>query len=128
MNHSLSHLAHFITTSRPRFTISENGVSGPGENVTRPPEVLNDEYRQRYYLTYIDELCKAITQDGVNFSTYWWAGPARRARGGAARVLMGCMGCSAAASNASSRPHPPPRRPSSPSPTQPQGLVPLGQL
>ena len=31
------------------FTISENGVSGPGEAVTRPPEVLNDRFRLSYY-------------------------------------------------------------------------------
>jgi beta-glucosidase/6-phospho-beta-glucosidase/beta-galactosidase len=31
------------------FTISENGVSGPDEDLRRPPEVLKDDYRLRYY-------------------------------------------------------------------------------
>lgn len=53
------------------FTISENGVSGPGEAVTRPPEVLNDKFRLSYYSEYLDNLCKAIKEDGVKFTTYW---------------------------------------------------------
>ncbi|GBF91257.1 beta-glucosidase [Raphidocelis subcapitata] len=53
------------------FTISENGVSGPGEDVKELPGVLNDQYRLRYYSSYLDELCKAITVDGVKFTTYW---------------------------------------------------------
>jgi hypothetical protein len=31
------------------FTISENGVSGPDEDKKPLPEVLNDQYRLRYY-------------------------------------------------------------------------------
>ncbi|KIZ04410.1 beta-glucosidase [Monoraphidium neglectum] len=53
------------------FTISENGVSGPGEASLRPPAVLQDNYRLRYYSTYLDNLCLAITEDNIKFSTYW---------------------------------------------------------
>lgn len=31
------------------FTVSENGVSDPNEQNMRPPEVLHDTYRMRFY-------------------------------------------------------------------------------
>lgn len=53
--------------------LPENGVSGPGEAEARPPAVLNDTYRLTYYTGYIGQLCKAILEDGVKFTTYWCA-------------------------------------------------------
>ncbi|KAI8474346.1 MAG: glycoside hydrolase superfamily [Monoraphidium minutum] len=53
------------------FSISENGVSGPGEATKGLPQVLDDRFRLKYYSSYLDEMCKAIAQDGVKFSTYW---------------------------------------------------------
>ena len=53
------------------FTISENGVSGPGEDTAPLPDVLNDEYRLRYYGGYLDNLCRAVADDGVRVTTYW---------------------------------------------------------
>ena len=53
------------------FTISENGASGPEEDLKSVPEVLHDAYRIRYYSSYIDNLCQAVTQDKVRLTTYW---------------------------------------------------------
>ncbi|KAI8476896.1 MAG: beta-glucosidase 1B [Monoraphidium minutum] len=53
------------------FTVSENGVSGPGEQEKRPPAVLRDDYRMRFYSSYLENLCLAVRDDGVKFSTYW---------------------------------------------------------
>ena len=33
----------------PEFWITENGVSGPGEEKKPLPEVLNDTFRQNFY-------------------------------------------------------------------------------
>ena len=53
------------------FTISENGASGPEEDLKSVPAVLHDAYRIRYYSSYIDNLCMAVTQDKVRLTTYW---------------------------------------------------------
>jgi beta-glucosidase/6-phospho-beta-glucosidase/beta-galactosidase len=51
------------------FAISENGVSGPDEDKRSVAEVVRDDYRVRYYSSYLDNLCKAILEDGVKFTT-----------------------------------------------------------
>lgn len=53
------------------FTVSENGVSGPGEATAPLPAVLDDRYRLDYYQGYLDNLCRAVSEDGVRLSTYW---------------------------------------------------------
>eukprot|EP00878_Enallax_costatus_P011324 GHUV01011821.1.p1 GENE.GHUV01011821.1~~GHUV01011821.1.p1 ORF type:complete len:464 (+),score=107.99 GHUV01011821.1:1274-2665(+) len=55
----------------PEFWITENGVSGPGEEKKPVPEVLNDVFRQDFYRSYLDNLCLAKTKDGVNVKNYY---------------------------------------------------------
>lgn len=55
----------------PEMWITENGVAGLNESSLRPPAVLQDDYRLGYYRDYLDEACKAITQDGVRLTTYY---------------------------------------------------------
>ncbi|KAF6266054.1 putative beta-glucosidase [Scenedesmus sp. NREL 46B-D3] len=55
----------------PEFWITENGVSGPEEDVKPLPAVLDDVYRQDYYKTYLENLCLAKSVDGVNVGNYY---------------------------------------------------------
>jgi beta-glucosidase len=57
--------------NNPEFWITENGVSGPDEDWKPLPAVLDDVYRQDYYMTYLDNLCLAKSVDGVNVANYY---------------------------------------------------------
>ena len=50
--------------------VTENGVSVPGENALKLPEVLNDTFRIRYYEGYLNAMLDAIHVDGVKVLGY----------------------------------------------------------
>jgi beta-glucosidase len=58
MRHALVWLdrRYSVDGRKVEFTISENGVSGPGEDVMQPPAVLKDDYRLNYYTSYLDNM------------------------------------------------------------------------
>ena len=55
----------------PEFKITENGVSGPGENTKPLPAVLDDTFRQSYYFGYLDSMCDVIATKGVKITAYY---------------------------------------------------------
>ncbi|KAF8059426.1 BGLU42 [Scenedesmus sp. PABB004] len=55
----------------PEFWVTENGVSGPGEDAAPVATVLNDQFRQDFYRMYLNDLCLAKSVDGVNVSAYY---------------------------------------------------------
>ena len=54
----------------PEFMITENGVSGPGEESAALPGVLDDSFRQDYYHGYLDSMCAALAA-GVRVTRYY---------------------------------------------------------
>ena len=51
--------------------VTENGVPVPGESDKVLQEALQDSFRLEYYAGYIDGVCKAVAEDGVNLTGYY---------------------------------------------------------
>jgi hypothetical protein len=65
--------------------VTENGVPVPNESGKPLQEALRDAFRLDYYHGYIEGVCKAVAEDGVNLTGYyawslmdnfeWWVWP-----------------------------------------------------
>lgn len=51
--------------------VTENGVPVPGESEKPLQEALRDTFRLAYYRGYIEGVCKAVAEDGVNLTGYY---------------------------------------------------------
>lgn len=55
----------------PKIYVTENGTSIKGENDLSRNDILNDEFRVRYFDGYINAMAAASTDDGVNVKGYF---------------------------------------------------------
>lgn len=55
---------------RPKIIVTENGTSVKDENDLPLDELLNDEFRVRYFSDYVAAMADAYTLDGVNVRGY----------------------------------------------------------
>jgi beta-glucosidase len=51
--------------------VTENGVPVPKESEKPLQEALRDVFRLDYYHGYIEGVCKAVAEDGVNLTGYY---------------------------------------------------------
>ena len=56
--------------SRPKIYITENGTSIKGENDLPLEQILQDDFRCKYYTDYIEAMVKAVTEDNVDVRMY----------------------------------------------------------
>lgn len=54
----------------PKIYVTENGTSVWGENDMELKDLLNDEFREKYFRDYIRAMADAYTLDGVNVRAY----------------------------------------------------------
>ncbi|KAI1769602.1 glycoside hydrolase family 1 protein [Hypoxylon sp. FL1150] len=54
----------------PAIYVTENGTSILGENDLKEPEILNDEFRYKYFHDYVNAMAKAVSEDGCNVKGY----------------------------------------------------------
>jgi beta-glucosidase len=62
-------LAAVPHTTPPQVT--ENGVPVPNESEKPLQEALRDVFRLDYYRGYIEGVCQAVAEDGVNLTGYY---------------------------------------------------------
>jgi len=55
---------------KPQIYVTENGVCIKDENDLPLEQLLNDEFRCKYYTDYINQLALAVNEDGVNIKSY----------------------------------------------------------
>jgi beta-glucosidase len=55
---------------KPKIYVTENGTSIKGENDLTKDEILNDEFRVKYFKDYVNAMAEAYAQDGVNVRAY----------------------------------------------------------
>jgi beta-glucosidase/6-phospho-beta-glucosidase/beta-galactosidase len=51
--------------------VTENGVPVPDESEKPLQEALRDSFRLEFYRGYIEGLCQAVQEDGVNLTGYY---------------------------------------------------------
>lgn len=51
--------------------MTENGVPVPHESEKPLQEALRDNFRLDYYAGYIEGVCRAVADDGVNLTGYY---------------------------------------------------------
>ncbi|KAI0014028.1 glycoside hydrolase family 1 protein [Xylariaceae sp. FL0662B] len=54
----------------PPIYVTENGTSIKGENDLTEEEIVNDEFRYKYYYDYVHAMAKAASEDGCNMRGY----------------------------------------------------------
>jgi beta-glucosidase len=55
----------------PEIVVLENGVSVPGEGKRKYPDVLNDEFRMKYFKGYLNAAKAAVKEDDVDLKGYY---------------------------------------------------------
>ncbi|KAI1082362.1 beta-glucosidase [Whalleya microplaca] len=54
----------------PPIYVTESGTSIKGENDLSEEEIVNDEFRYKYFYDYINAMAKAVSEDGCNVKGY----------------------------------------------------------
>jgi beta-glucosidase len=55
---------------RPIIYVTENGTSLKGENDKTKDEILEDDFRVKYFQDYVNAMAEARTHDGVDVRGY----------------------------------------------------------
>lgn len=54
----------------PPIYVTENGTSIKAEDNLKPPEILDDEFRVKYFNDYVNAMAEAVSEDGCNVKGY----------------------------------------------------------
>ncbi|KAH7116653.1 glycoside hydrolase family 1 protein [Dactylonectria estremocensis] len=54
----------------PKIYVTENGTSLKGENQMRLEQVIEDDFRVKYFEDYVKTMAKAAVEDGINVKAY----------------------------------------------------------
>jgi beta-glucosidase len=55
---------------RPKIYVTENGTSIKGENDMPLDQILQDDFRVKYFRDYVTDMARAVTEDGVDVRGY----------------------------------------------------------